>query len=136
MGFWERFQTLPGDYSARRLDTDQIFAALLQILDTLDAEEKRHARESLSENELALFHQLTHPVRSCRPTNDTRSIARSLLQKLRVLFDVVDWQSKPTIRARVTATIRSTLRDLPEEYDDHLWTGMTEATQAWILQCK
>jgi type I restriction enzyme R subunit len=136
MGFWERFQALLADYNARRLDADQIFAALLKLLDDLDTEEKRHARESLSEDELALFDLLTQPdpILPTDKRDEVKRIARSLLQKLRALFAVVDWQSKPTIRARVTATIRSTLRDLPEEYDDDLWTVKTEATQAWILQ--
>jgi type I restriction enzyme R subunit len=60
-------------------------AASLKLLDQLDAEAKRHARQRLSEDELAVFDLLTQPdpVLPAHKRDRIKRVAGTLLDKLR-----------------------------------------------------
>ena len=63
-----------------------------------------------------------------------KDIAKALLDKLRALFQGINWQANPTMRAKVRSTIKATLRRLPDEYDDMIWEAKVAATVDWVFR--
>lgn len=134
--FLDRYQQLIADYNERRLTAEQIFAELMALIEQMTEEERRHAREAMNEEELAVFDVLTQPdpVLSPAKREEVKDIARALLDKLGTLFRGIDWHANPTMRAKVRSTIRTTLRRLPDEYDDDLWDAKVAATVDWVFR--
>lgn len=134
--FLDRYQQLVTDYNERRATAEEIFAQLLRFIEKMAEEEKRAARENLGEEELALFDVLTKPAPQLPEAkrDEVKDIAKTLLDKLRSLFRGIDWQTNPTMRAKVRSTIKATLRHLPDEYDDNLWEAKVAATVDWVFR--
>ena len=57
MDYYKKYQEIIADYNREkdRATVEETFARLLDLANTLDAEERRAAEEGLSEDELALF---------------------------------------------------------------------------------
>jgi type I restriction enzyme, R subunit len=83
----------------------------------MEEEERRAAREGLSEDELAVFDLLTKPKPKLTKPQEVavKKVARELLEKLQDQLAVAEWQTKQQTRAAVQHTIRFTLNELPEE---------------------
>jgi type I restriction enzyme R subunit len=57
----DRLEELVSAYNANSIDAERFFEELKQLVDEMDEEEQRAAREELTEEELAIFDLLTRP---------------------------------------------------------------------------
>ena len=60
--FLQRFEDLIAEYNSGSRNIEQLFEELLKLSMSLDAEQERHVREHLSEEELVIFDILTRPA--------------------------------------------------------------------------
>jgi len=90
----KRLQIVIDDHNAGRMDVDQFFEALVQLMTELDEEEKRHAEENLTEEELAVFDLLTRPPdKLARKDKElVKKVAHDLLRTLKEEKLVLDWK--------------------------------------------
>ncbi|MBT7023653.1 MAG: type I restriction endonuclease subunit R, partial [Gammaproteobacteria bacterium] len=122
----DRFQQLIEQYNLGAYSAEQFFEELKQFIGELEQEEQRTLREGLSEEELAIFDLLCSEVTlSEKERNEIKRIAHDLLEKLRALL-VIDWRKKQRTKARVDSLIKDMLDELPEQYDDALWSRTCE----------
>src|SRR5207248_10959102 len=72
-------------YNAGTLDAERFFEELKRLIGEMDEEERRAAREELTEVELAIFDLLTRPEPKLTKAQEiaVNKIARELLQKLK-----------------------------------------------------
>jgi len=118
MDFVEEFQRLIDDYNAGSHNVEKFFADLLAFAQKLNAEEKRHMTENLSEEELAVFDLLTRPDMqlSQDETAKVKKVASELLETLKREKISLDWRKRQQSRAAVQLAIADILDQLPERY--------------------
>jgi type I restriction enzyme, R subunit len=94
---------------------EETFAKLLDLADSLDAEQRRAAQEGLSEDELALFDLLFREGISKTDRERLKQASRELLASLReVLRPMHDWTQNAATQAEVKIFILDTLwRSMP-----------------------
>jgi type I restriction enzyme, R subunit len=100
----ERLNNLIERYNAGgSMDVERLFEELTAFVQSMDEEEKRHAKEGLTEEELAIFDILTRPEPRLNKAQEleVKKIARRLLDKLKNEKLVLDWQLKENARAGV-----------------------------------
>jgi type I restriction enzyme R subunit len=132
----EKLEKLVESYNLGTLDVQVFFEALKQLIAEMEEEERRAAREGLTEDELAIFDLLTKPEPKLTKIQEVevKKVARELLMKLNDLLDVFDWRARQQSRAAVQSTIRFTLNELPEEpYPEQVWDGKVEAVWAYVF---
>jgi len=130
-----RLEELVAAYNAATLDAEAFLAKLKEYCADLNDEERRHAREGLSEAELAIFDLLTRPEPKLTQAQEVtvKAAARALMVKLQDLVAVRDWHQRQQPRAAVMSTIRVELNSLPEEpYPLPLWEGKVEDVWQFI----
>jgi type I restriction enzyme R subunit len=131
-----KVEKLVEEYNLGTLGVEAFFEALKALIAEMEEEERRAAREGLSEDELAVFDLLTKPKPKLSKAEEVavKRVARDLLQKLQEQLSVVEWQAKQQVRAAVQSTIRFTLNELPEEpYPEPLWNEKVDAVWAFIF---
>jgi type I restriction enzyme R subunit len=108
--FTKRFATLIESYNAGSRNIEELFEELVKLSKALSEEQKRHVRENMTEEELAIFDiltrpapELTHEERDC-----VKKVARSLLGRLRQLL-VLNWRQKAAARSRLRLAIEEEL---------------------------
>lgn len=113
----EKLEKLVEEYNLGTVDVEAFFEALKALVSEMQVEERRAARENLTEDELAVFDLLTKPEPKLTKNQETevKKIARDLLEKLQEHLQVDEWQARQQTRAAVESTIRFTLNDLPDE---------------------
>lgn len=117
--FREKFEKLIEAYNAGSMQIEKLFEELLSFTRDLDEEETRHVRESLSEEELVVFDLLTRPgpELSKKERDAVKKIARELLEKVKDVVAIPDWQTRAQSRALVRTRIDSVLEvGLPDAY--------------------
>lgn len=132
----EKFEKLVDEYNLGTLDAETFFAALKKLIVEMDDEERRAAREGLSEDELAIFDLLSKPEPRLTKAQEVevKRVARELLEKLQELLRVNQWQLRPQPRAAVQSTIRFALNDLPEEpYPEEVWNEKVDAVWQFVF---
>ena len=115
--FQERLEKIVNDYNSGSINIEQYFKQLTQFVNDLQEEEKRHIKEGLTEEELAVFDILTKPSPKTikKDEQQVKSIAKELLEKLKEQKLVLDWKKKTRTRADVQRTIENMLIEkLPE----------------------
>ena len=120
MDYLERFQRLVDEYNAGSIDIDRFFEQLLGVKAEIDAEDERHVREGLTEEELAVFDLLTKPAIDLSEAErvKVKDTARQLLDTLKQELLVLDWKKKQQSKAAVRLHIEKTLDDgLPDAYE-------------------
>ncbi len=118
--FREKFEALISAYNEGSAQVAQLFAELLKLAQALGAEQTRHVREHLTEDELVLFDLLTRPGPDLTTAerDEVKKVARDLLGRLRTIL-MLDWQKTALARARVRDAIEETLEaGLPSAYTD------------------
>ena len=118
---------------------EAFFEALKALVAEMEEEERRAAREGLTEDELAVFDLLTKPKPKLTKAQEVavKKVARDLLEKLQDQLAVAEWQAKQQTRAAVQSTIRFTLNELPEEpYPEPVWNEKVDAVWAFIFARK
>ena len=132
----EKLEKLIEEYNLGTLSVEAFFEALKALVGTMEEEERRAAREGLSEDELAVFDLLTKPKPKLSKTQEAavKKVARELLEKLEDQLAVDAWRTKQQTRAAVQHTIRFTLNELPEEpYPEPVWNEKVDAVWAFIF---
>ncbi|MGQ4274699.1 type I restriction endonuclease subunit R [Terrihabitans sp. B22-R8] len=132
----EKLEKLVEQYNLGTLDVEAFFGALKALISEMDEEEQRAARESLSEDELAIFDLLTRPEPKLSKAQEleVKKVARDLLEKLTDQLAIRDWKAKQQTRSAVHSTIRFTLNELPEDpYPEPLWNDKVDAVWAFIF---
>ena len=89
----------------------------------INAEESRHIKEELSEEELAVFDILMKPApeMSTRERNQVKRIAKELLETLKREKLLLDWRKRQQGRASVKLAIENMLDKLPEVFTKELY---------------
>lgn len=123
----EKFQELIEQYNLGAYTAEEFFERLKQFIqDELEHEEKRGAREGLTEEELAIFDLLDSEVElSDKEHKEVKQIAKDLLEKLQKAL-VIDWRKKQRAKAKVKSVIENVLDELPKSYDDQIWPHSVE----------
>ena len=119
----EKFQQMIDDYNAGSLNTEELFRELNLLARSLGEEEKRAAREGMSEEELAIFDILTRPDPTLTKKEEAavRKVAKSLLEKLKASL-VFEWRSRQQSRQAIRLCIETTLdADLPRSYTPEVY---------------
>jgi type I restriction enzyme R subunit len=132
----DRIEKLVDEYNLGTLDAENFFAALKKLIAEMDEEDRRAAREGLTEDELAIFDLLTKPEPKLTKVQEVevKRVARELLGKLQEQLQVQQWQSKPQPRAAVHSTIRFTLNELPEDpYPEDIWNEKVDAVWQFVF---
>jgi type I restriction enzyme R subunit len=122
--FLDRFQKMIEEYNNGALNIEQLFEELVRLSKDLNEEEERHLRESISEEQLAIFDILTRPGPELEPdeVNSIKKVCKELLAKLKTEMLVLAWRKKRTTRAAVRVEIEKMLDDgLPEKYTSDLF---------------
>lgn len=121
--FHAKFEGLIEAYNAGSLNIDQLFQELLALSRSLNDEQQRHVRESLTEEELVIFDILTRPAPelSADEQAEVKKIARQLLHRLKGLL-VLDWRKTRRALASVEDAIKDLLDEgLPRAYSKELY---------------
>jgi type I restriction enzyme R subunit len=132
----EKLDKLVEAYNLGTVQVEAFFEALKALSAEMDEEERRAARENLSEDELAIFDLLTKPEPKLTKAQEleVKRVARDLLEKLQDQLSITYWRSNQQTRAAVQSTIRFTLNELPEEpYPEAIWTQKVDAVWAFIF---
>ena len=132
----EKLEQLVEAYNLGTVQVEAFFEALKALTAEMDEEERRAARENLSEDELAIFDLLTKPEPKLTKAQEVevKRVARDLLEKLQDQLRIVDWPSKQQTRAAVESTIRFTLDQLPQEpYPEAVWNEKVDVVWAFIF---
>jgi type I restriction enzyme R subunit len=122
--FLDRFQKMIEEYNNGALNIEQLFEELVRLSKDLNEEEERHLRESISEEQLAIFDILTRPGPELEPdeVDSIKKVCKELLAKLKTEMLVLAWRKKRTTRAAVRVEIEKMLDDgLPEKYTSDLF---------------
>ncbi len=124
MDFMERFRKMIEEYNQGALSIEKLFEELVKLSRELNAEEERHVRENLSEEELAVFDLLTRPGPELDKdeVKTVKAVCRELLAKLKTERLVLAWRERRTTRAAVRIEIEKMLdAGLPEKYTSDLF---------------
>ena len=120
---YEKLEALIADYNAGSHNVQESFEQIRDFIQNLNAEETRHVKEGVSEEELAVFDLLTKPnVELTKKDRQlVKSLAKELLAKLKQEL-VIDWRKKRQGKARVRRCIEDVLDPLPAKaYSDELY---------------
>jgi type I restriction enzyme R subunit len=132
----EKLEKLVEAYNLGTVDVEAFFEALKALVANMEEEERRAAREALSEDELAIFDLLTRPEPKLTKAQEleVKRVARDLLEKLQDQLAIAEWRAKQQTRAAVQSTIRFTLNELPAEpFPELLWNEKVDAVWAFIF---
>lgn len=126
--FAEKFEALIESYNNGSRNIEQLFEELLTLSNSLDAEQERHVRENLSEEELVIFDILTRPAPELTSAerNEVKKVAKELLSRLKQLL-VINWRQKSAARSTLKMAIEDTLDTLPAAYDRPLYAQKCSA---------
>lgn len=135
MDYLERFQRLIDEYNNGARNVEEIFAALIKFAQDLNEEERRHVREEISEEELAVFDLLFRPPPELteKERKQVKKVAGQLLEKLKQEKLVLDWRKKEMTRAAVRQTIDIILDELPEVYSKEYYDQRCEQVYQHIF---
>jgi type I restriction enzyme R subunit len=125
INFAERFRIIIDAYNSGGSQNDDFYEKILKFMEELRAEEERHIKEDLSEEELELFDLLRKDkltkAEEKRVKLAAKELYSSLLAKKNELF-IVGWQNDPQPKERVKAEIIGILdRTLPESYSTEIF---------------
>ena len=127
--FSEKFEALIESYNNGSRNIEQLFEELLKLSNSLDAEQERHVRENLSEEELVIFDILTRPAPelSTAERDEVKKVAKDLLSRLKQLL-VLNWRQKSAARSTLKLAIEDTLDSgLPEAYSPEIYSQKCSA---------
>jgi type I restriction enzyme R subunit len=134
--FMEKFKRLIDSYNASSHNLEVFFKELMEFAQDLTEEEQRAHRESLTEEELAIFDLLTQPEPqlSEKEKDEVKKVAKELLAKLKAEKLVLDWRLKAQTKADVERTIRDFYIKLPKTYTPELKKEKRVKTYAHLYE--
>jgi type I restriction enzyme, R subunit len=125
----DKLEKLVDAYHAGTLDAERFFEELKKLIGEMDDEERRAAREELTEEELAR----PEPKLTKAQEIAVKKVARELLEKLKEHLAVFRWRDFQQTRAAVLSDIRLKLNELPEEpYPQAMWNQKVESVWQFV----
>lgn len=121
--YLEKFNALIESYNSGSRNVQQLYEELLRMMKEMSAEEQRHVRENLSEEELTIFDLLTRPGPDLTKAEEetVKHAAKDLIATLKALL-TLDWRERNEARARVRLAIEDLLdKGLPRAYTPELY---------------
>ncbi len=117
MDYYKKYQQIIADYNREkdRVTVEETFAKLVELVNSLDAEQRRAAAEGLTDNELALFDLLFRESISKADREKLKQASKNLLASLQELLKPMQaWTQNTTTQAEVKIFILDNLwRSLP-----------------------
>ena len=117
MDYYKQYQEIIAEYNREkdRATIEETFARLVELAGSLDAEQRRAAKEGLTDDELVLFDMLFKPDISKADFEKLKQASRSLLSTLKErMRSMRDWTKKAATQAEVRVFILDSLwRSLP-----------------------
>ena len=113
--FLERFKQMIEEYNLGSANVEQVYKELIKLAQDLNEEERRHIKEEISEEELAIFDILMKPApeMSTKERNQVKRVAKELLETLKREKFSLDWRKRQQSRASVRQAIEMKLDELP-----------------------
>ncbi len=108
MDYYKKYSEIIADYNREkdRVTIEETFAKLVDLANSLDAEQRRAAEEGLSEDELALFDLLTRETLSKVDRERVKQASRTLLESVQKLIAPLEsWTEKEQTQAEVETFI-------------------------------
>jgi type I restriction enzyme R subunit len=108
MDYYRKYSEIIADYNREkdRVTIEDTFARLVDLVQSLDAEQRRATEEGLSEEELALFDLLLRDDISKAERERVKLASRSLLQSIQELIAPLErWTDKEQTQAEVEVRI-------------------------------
>jgi type I restriction enzyme R subunit len=112
MDYYKRYQEIVADYNREkdRATIEQTFADLVDLMKSLDEEQRRAAEEGLDEDELALFDLLKKEKLGKAEREKVKQASQALLASLRELLAPLErWTEKEQTQAEVETFILDNL---------------------------
>ncbi|HAI95114.1 TPA: DUF3387 domain-containing protein [candidate division WWE3 bacterium] len=91
-GFMDRLTSLLDEYNSGAHDINKIFEELVELANALTEEEQRAVKESLNEEELAIFDILLKENINPKEREEVKKTATELIEKLKQEKLVLDWR--------------------------------------------
>ena len=112
------------EYNERTANHEVNYYKLLQFMKKLADEDKRHSREGLTEEELALYDIILIPDINLTADEKERikAIVRKLLATLKQEKLRYDWNTKQVIKAQIRNIIKEELQKMPSPYTHEIDT--------------
>lgn len=118
--FYNQYTEIIKEYNEGKdkVRLEHVFQELLVLVQKMNAEEQRVAKEGLTEEQSAVFDLLLKPQLSTKERNEVKALAIQLLDKLKdEPLQVEHWSDKNSIAADVRSVINMYLfQQLPEPY--------------------
>lgn len=118
MNYEKKYQEIISEYNQDkdRATVEDTFAKLIDLANSLDAEQRRAVEEGLNEDQLALFDLLQRDDLSRKDREQIKQMSRELLDSLLMLVGPLDrWTEKEQTQAEVETFILDNLYEkLPE----------------------
>jgi len=135
--YLEKFQKLIDEYNAGSANTEAIYEQLLEFAKKLSEEEKRHIREQLTEEELAIFDLLMKPRIDvmAKEEAEIKAVARSMLQTLKNEKLVLDWRNRQQTQAAVRLCIEEKLDQLPRAFSREVYQAKCDVVYRHVYDC-
>ena len=108
MDYYRKYSEIIADYNREkdRVTIEETFAKLVDLANSLDAEQRRAAEEGLSEQELALFDLLKKPDLTNADRERVKQASRGLLASIEALIAPLQrWTEKEQTQAEVEVFI-------------------------------
>jgi len=108
MDYYKKYSDIIADYNREkdRVTIEDTFAKLVELANSLDAEQRRATEEGLSEDELALFDLLKKDNLNKPDRERVKLASRSLLESVRKLIAPLErWTDKEQTQAEVEVSI-------------------------------
>lgn len=151
MDFYKKYQQIIADYNREkdRVAVEETFARLIDLANSLDAEQHRAIEEGLTEDELALFDLLIEGNISKRARENVKQASKDLLAKINELVaPMPSWTQNATTQAEVKVAILDKLwsalprppftdedaEELAARVYDHVWQRSAAAGYEWRAQ--
>lgn len=124
--FAERFRNIIDEYNAGGAQNDEFYKKLIKFMEELKAEEERHIKEELSEQELEIYDLLQKEKLTKDELKKVKLAAKelysTLISKKSELF-VVGWEKDEQPKEKVRSEIMNVLNVyLPDSYDRTIFT--------------
>lgn len=127
MDFKERFEEMIEKYNNYSINVDLQLEELFDLAKDLNAEGERHAKENMTEEELAIFDIVTQREKIELNTAERKKIkegVHNLIEKLKQEKLVQDWKKQQRYISDVKVTIEQEFDSiLPDAYDRRLFTS-------------
>ena len=117
MDYQQKYEDIVGDYNREKSRTtiEETFRRLIELVESLDEEQKRAARENLSEDELALFDLLEKDGLDKTSRERVKQASRELLSSVKQLLADLDrfWEKEQTKADVEVFILDNVFRSLP-----------------------